>query len=84
MTMIEKVARAIYEARNGRGCKSWQRLPKSHREPYLSDARAAIAAMRDPTDKQVDAMRENIGPLKTMWRVAIDAAFNEAKQETTK
>lgn len=26
--MIERVAREIYEGRNGRGCKAWGHLPK--------------------------------------------------------
>ena len=41
---IEAAARAIYEARNGKGCKPWSLQPKSHKEPYISDARAALTA----------------------------------------
>lgn len=43
--MIERVARAIYEGRNGRGCKPWGNLPGAHKEPYLKDAQAAITAL---------------------------------------
>ena len=39
--MIERVARAIYEGRNGSGCKPWAHQPKAHQEPYLADARNA-------------------------------------------
>ena len=45
--VIETAARAIYEARNGRGCKAWSLLPGSHKEPYLADAKAAIDAYHD-------------------------------------
>lgn len=53
MTKIEEVARAIYEKRNGHGCKAWGHQPSSHKAPYLSDARAAIEAMRVPTPKMI-------------------------------
>jgi hypothetical protein len=43
----ETAGRAIYEARNGKGCKPWSLLPLSHREPYLADAKAAIDAYND-------------------------------------
>lgn len=42
---VERVARAIYEARNGRGCVPWSRRPREHQGPYRSDARAAISAV---------------------------------------
>ena len=45
--VAETVAKAIYEARNGRGCKPWSIQPSSDREPYLTDARAAIDAYQD-------------------------------------
>jgi acyl-CoA reductase-like NAD-dependent aldehyde dehydrogenase len=43
----ETVAKAIYEARNGKGCKPWSRQPASHQDPYLTDAAAAIDAYHD-------------------------------------
>lgn len=39
----ESIARAIYERRNGHGCKPWSLLTKAHKEPYLGDAEAAQA-----------------------------------------
>ena len=51
--MIERVARAIYQGRNGYGCRAWGSLPKLHHAPYLADAKAAIEAMREPTDDMV-------------------------------
>lgn len=47
--MVERVARAIYEKRNGRGCTPWNHQSHAHRAPYLVDACAAIEAMREPT-----------------------------------
>lgn len=41
----ETVARAIYEARNGAGCKPWSRQSDAHKAPYLADADAALLAM---------------------------------------
>lgn len=55
---VEQVARAIYEGRNGKGCTAWGRMPRSHRDPYLVDARCAIEAMREPTEAMVDAGRQ--------------------------
>lgn len=45
--VAETVAKAIYEARNGRGYKPWSLLPSSHKAPYLTDATAAIDAYHD-------------------------------------
>lgn len=49
----EKVARAIYERRNGHGCMAWSIRAKSHREPYLDDADATMStiyeALREPS-----------------------------------
>lgn len=49
MSMIERVAKAVYEGRNGKGCTAWGHLQNAHKAPYLTDARAAIEAMREPT-----------------------------------
>ena len=43
MSGVEEIARAIYERRNGHGCKPWSLLTKAHKEPYLGDAEAAHA-----------------------------------------
>lgn len=51
--MIERVARAIYEGRNGPGAKPWASQPKVHRAFYLLDAHAAIEAMREPTEQML-------------------------------
>ena len=47
--MQERIARAIYEDRNGAGCVPWSRRDKAHKQPYRRDALAAMKAMREPT-----------------------------------
>lgn len=54
-SMVERVARAIYEKRNGHGCKPWSRQPATHREPYMLDARAALSAVLDPSPDMIEA-----------------------------
>ena len=44
--LVERLASAIYEARNGHGCRAWNSLPNSHKEPYRLDGRASLAALR--------------------------------------
>jgi hypothetical protein len=48
--VIERMAKAIYESRNGRGCRSWGTLPNAHKAPYLTDAKAAQAAAKGDGD----------------------------------
>lgn len=79
--MIERVARAIYEGRNGSGCKPWAHQPKGHQEPYLKDARAAIEAMRSPTETMAIAGRKHsLRPAQT-WAAMIDAALHPMPEE---
>lgn len=53
MTPIETVARAIYEGRNGAGCRAWGTLPKAHQIPYIADAHVAIAALAEDDPAKV-------------------------------
>lgn len=79
MSKVEEVARAIYEDRNGHGCKPWGHLTKSHRFPYLADARAAIKAMREPTESMLKNAHKGYcfgRPLET-YHEMIDAALRE-------
>ena len=52
--LVSAVAKAIYEKRNGRGCKPWSYQTMSHQQPYLDDAQAALstilAALQEPTE----------------------------------
>jgi len=59
MNMIETVARAIYMDRNGVTEKSWGRIMNAHKAPYIRDARAAIEAMKIPTEAMKDVINED-------------------------
>ncbi|MGU3398829.1 hypothetical protein ACLBWS_03665 [Brucellaceae bacterium D45D] len=87
--LIEKAAKAIYERRNGRGCKPWAHLPKTHQEPYLDDAEAAAKVIRaeiaEPNEAMLDAYWHQAGESKEMrsrthiserryWQVMFDAS----------
>lgn len=69
--MVERVAQAIYEARNGVGTYSGGEVVR-----WTQDAaRAAIAAMREPTE----AMREAVNGFGSddleLYQLLIDAAL---------
>lgn len=84
MTMVERVAKAIYEKRNGPGCTPWARQKKVHQAPYLSDAVAAIGEMREPTEAMAKAMHGNstiVGAIIPGWQAAIDAALKEHEEK---
>lgn len=97
MTKVEQVAQAIWLSRNG--CrdkpvpasviKEWNEAPYI-RSMCMNDARAAIAAMREPTDEQRRIASRIIGPYgghgeprhpveATVWHSMIDAALKETE-----
>jgi hypothetical protein len=76
-SMIERVAKAIYEKRNGSGCTPWGRQKKVHQAPYLSDAAAAIEAMRTPTEAMLDEGPPEPYMEKHVWARMIDAALKD-------
>lgn len=81
--MVEKVARAIYEKRNGRGCRPWPLQANWHKEPYLQDAETALRALREPTFAMVEApapMEIDPGTADDVWRAMIDAALSEERE----
>lgn len=61
MNMQERIARSIYERRNGKGCTPWSRLTASHRDPYLVDADAALDALQTPTTGMKAAAARKVG-----------------------
>lgn len=61
MNMQERIARSIYERRNGKGCTPWSRLTASHRDPYLIDADAALDALQTPTTGMKAAAARKVG-----------------------
>jgi hypothetical protein len=89
MSMVECVGKAIYEERNGAGCKPWAHLTRSHQGEYLGDARAAMAAMREPTRQMADAAYERQRSLNcavqtglnysAIYETMIDAALTDPK-----
>lgn len=83
MTPVERVARAIYE----RSCADtdydnlpWAQLLPTVTDAYLGLARAAIAAMREPSPEMVedgedaDLLAENV---RQIWHAMIDAMLSE-------
>jgi hypothetical protein len=82
--MVERVARAIEAARYGPiddviWREKWARILET--DPYLPrQARAAIEAMREPTEEMLDAAREYRPAVHRLtfrdaWRAMIDAAL---------
>lgn len=75
-SMIERVARALMSAQESRDLDYASPMV---REAYMFAARAAIEAMREPTDAMVDAMEEHAGTIAPQYayEAAIGAALNE-------
>jgi hypothetical protein len=73
--MVERVARAIF--RNGIGELVWDSGSDEQHEACFRQARAAIEAMREPTDAMEAAVHSqyNAYEFNRMWTVAIDAAL---------
>lgn len=82
---IERVARAIYEKRNGDGCHPWAIRGGRHREPYIQDAIAAIEALMVPSERMLRAAlrigdEEGLGEITDMdaecvWQAMLLAAL---------
>lgn len=96
MTKLEEIARAIYEKRNGKGCYPWSLRTKSHRDPYLSDARAAIEAMKKHDEPLREAAKASMDYLIVLYNSGdiegqrsgeiistLDAALSEGKETET-
>jgi hypothetical protein len=73
MTMVEKVAQAIEAA--------WVESANQPGAAYNSEvlARAAIAAMREPTERMILACRAERPPARTIedWQAMIDTVLME-------
>lgn len=80
MNKIEQVARAIYEATEPKNV--WEIRSDEFKRDYLDYARAAIEAMREPTEAMCSAA-EDSGSLEAgsspfgAWQAMIDAALKE-------
>lgn len=69
-SMMERVAKAIYEGRNGPGCKAWGSLTKAHQTPYIADAHVAIHEMADENPAKVfwqDWARKRLEISRSQW-----------------
>lgn len=83
-TMIERVARALVAATPGTGSVDEHMDPsKGVRDSvWFPLARAAIEAMREPTESQLRAAWNKVDSnIDDFWRAMIDASLNE--KETT-
>lgn len=81
--MIERVARAIH-ARSDHG-STWEELDAYSTMEYLEDAKAAIGAMREPTEAMIEASnREWDGRMSHRssgaWQAMVDAAFTNGER----
>lgn len=78
-SIAERVAKAIYQKRNGAGCPPWSRLPAAHKAPYLDDASAAIEAMADDDAAKVfwqDWAARRLEISRRQWMQAAKAALD--------
>ena len=85
--MIERVAKAIALD----DCQTWNELDAVNRGMFLSFARAAIAAMREPTEAMLEAgtitvSKTGVISISTqdaarIWRAMVDAALHSAPLE---
>jgi hypothetical protein len=79
MNMIEKVAKAMYEEHASRSNTlgpSWDEAGKHFNTFWHDLARAAIEAMREPTDAVILSANPSDLPCAA-WAKMIDAALNE-------
>lgn len=83
--MIERVAAAIYAVQphlNTGKPVPWLELIGPLREKSIELARAAIEAMREPTDEMADAVDETDTGIESAWRCMIDAALTSPPAPT--
>jgi len=78
LEMVERVARALYEnhpSDGGWGAILWDEYPTEFRASVYSAARAAIEAMREPTEAMVEAVSAGTGPATHLARKSIYVAM---------
>lgn len=84
--MVERVAKALYEATPFKETEGgYDAQSDLYRRSCRLLARAAIEAMREPTDAMVDAAygRERTGTERGNWRAMIDAALTETQASSS-
>lgn len=60
MTPQERIAKAIYQSRNGHRCKPWGELPIAHKAPYMADAEAALSVMQPQMSGCIQALAPDL------------------------
>jgi len=76
MSVIEKVARAM--CLESSGYDSWERTPVDIQEAWKKSAKAAIEAMREPSEKMVQAgIDEGLHKPGNWYPAMIDAALED-------
>lgn len=91
--MLEKVARALWEIRpwgdedSEQGIPTWDTVPEDWKAAYIDMARAAVRALREPTEEMLEAVdcggvrrqwlsgRMHVGS----WHAMIDSILSEAE-----
>ncbi|MDP3940644.1 MAG: hypothetical protein Q8R92_21225 [Deltaproteobacteria bacterium] len=78
MTMVEKIARAIYDFPE----TPWEEMREPVRNEFRQRARAALEAMREPTDAMRNRYYELSFKTDTFndgtWERSIDAALTDS------
>lgn len=89
MEMLERAAKAHYERLH---YTRWENLTPSTRAGFLAAMRAAIEAMREPTEEMCDAGADRLdtndpadrcpGPndMERAWQTMIDAILSNTKE----
>lgn len=73
MTMVERVARALWDAQSTRP-DMWDSLHPTKQDGMKERARAAIEAMREPTEEMC-AAANGLFYHRDKWQAMIDAAL---------
>lgn len=81
LPMVERVARAICEEQEP---TPWGELEESGgsiptRDDFRAAARAAIAAMREPSAWMIDSGTPHLAIAEHAWRAMVDAALGEGR-----
>lgn len=87
-SMVEKVARAICDSDfcdngdHGAG-EAWAGMDEQQRDYYRDNARAAIKALREPTEAMIAtaAWEDGEYTARTVWGQMIDAALAEGETD---
>jgi hypothetical protein len=80
--MLERAARAVFKTHHEATIIGWDELSEQAQEEFMSQARAVIEAMREPTAEMWKAEHPTwtLGrPMWDWWRGVIDAALSQVR-----